>query len=46
MCYKAIVTIVTSYYRALDNPKELDARKTLTAALMQLSTVDSEEEPT
>ena len=45
MCYKAVVTIVTSYYRALDDPKELDARKTLTAALMQLSTIVSEEQP-
>lgn len=43
ICYEAIVIIVSSYYRVLDDPKELDARKTLTAALMELSTMDSGE---
>ena len=39
------MTIVSSYYRVLDDAKELDARKKLTAALMELSTMDSGERP-
>jgi len=38
--YHALVTIVTNHYRPQDDmEKELDARKTLTTALAQLSRV-------
>ncbi|KAL8869713.1 MAG: hypothetical protein Q9174_004064 [Haloplaca sp. 1 TL-2023] len=37
--YHAVSTIVTSHYRKQDGDQELDARKKLTAALAQLSTI-------
>ena len=37
VCYEAIVTIVINHYRMLNDAEELDARKTLTTALMELS---------
>lgn len=41
VCYEAVVVIVTNHYRTSNDVEELDARKRLTTALMQLSTLDN-----
>jgi len=41
VCYEGIVTIVTNHYKTSNDAEELDARKTLTTALMELSSLDN-----
>jgi len=40
VCYEAIVMIVTNHYRTSNDVEELDARKTLMTALMELSSLN------
>ena len=39
LCYESIIAIVTNHYRTPDDGAELDARKSLTTALMELSSL-------
>ena len=39
VCYEAVVIIVTNHYRTSNDAEELDARKTLTTALKELSSL-------
>ncbi len=41
VCYEAILMIVTNHYRTSNDVEELDARKTLTTALMELSSLNN-----
>lgn len=41
VCYESIVTIVKSHYGMSDDATELDARKSLTTALLELSLLES-----
>lgn len=40
VCYEAVVMIVTNHYRTSNDAEELDARKTLTTALKELSVIE------
>lgn len=40
VCYEAVVRIVTNHYRTSNDAEELDARKTLTTTLKELSVIE------